>query len=103
MTKEFTRNIEDFECEKCGAQVAGNGYTNHCPECLTSKHVDVHPGDRAETCNGLMEPIEVASDANSYVLTHRCVKCNYTKKNKVAKNDNMENVIDLAQRVASKK
>ena len=43
----FTRKVEDFTCEHCGREVHGNGYTNHCPHCLHSKHVDVNPGDRA--------------------------------------------------------
>lgn len=38
--KNFTRVIEDFICENCGTEVKGNGYTNHCPKCLWSKHVD---------------------------------------------------------------
>ena len=55
--KKFQRTIEDFTCEQCNFAVKGNGYTNHCPKCLWSKHVDVNPGDRAATCGGLMEPI----------------------------------------------
>ncbi|MEK7158524.1 MAG: RNHCP domain-containing protein, partial [Patescibacteria group bacterium] len=47
MSRTFQRRVEDFTCESCGAQVTGDGYTNHCPQCLVSKHVDVYPGDRA--------------------------------------------------------
>ena len=36
----FIRKTEDFICENCGAVVVGNGYTNHCPACLYSKHVE---------------------------------------------------------------
>ena len=57
--KRFNRRIEDFTCEHCGTEVHGNGYTNHCPNCLWSKHVDINPGDRAADCGGLMEPIAV--------------------------------------------
>ncbi|MFA6992594.1 MAG: RNHCP domain-containing protein, partial [Candidatus Gracilibacteria bacterium] len=42
MPKRFSRTIEDFVCEKCGAKVKGDGYTNHCPKCLWSKHVDIN-------------------------------------------------------------
>ena len=56
----FIRKTEDFICENCGAVVVGNGYTNHCPVCLYSKHVDRSPGDRAAGCGGLMEPVAVA-------------------------------------------
>lgn len=50
--KKFQRQIEDFVCEKCGKEVKGDGYTDHCPRCLRSKHVDVNPGDRRSKCNG---------------------------------------------------
>ena len=56
MVKRFSRLIEDFICEHCNNPVKGNGYTNHCPYCLYSKHVDEDPGDRAATCHGIMEP-----------------------------------------------
>ena len=55
----FNRKKENFVCENCGEKVEGNGYTNHCPNCLWSKHVDINPGDRAETCHGLLKPIAV--------------------------------------------
>ena len=57
--KQFQRKKENFVCEHCGQEVIGNGYTNHCPSCLHSKHVDINPGDRAETCGGLMEPVDL--------------------------------------------
>ena len=54
----FTRNIEDFTCEHCGATVKGNGYTNHCPMCLWSKHVDVDQGELTDPDLKLAEPVE---------------------------------------------
>ena len=57
--KRFSRRTEDFTCEHCGTKVKGNGYTNHCPQCLYSKHVDINPGDRLSDCGGLMEPIDI--------------------------------------------
>ena len=57
--KQFVRRREDFVCEHCGTKVVGDGYTNHCPKCLWSKHVDIMPGDRAEDCQGLMRPIDI--------------------------------------------
>ncbi|MAZ67715.1 hypothetical protein CL652_03025 [bacterium] len=102
MAKEFQRRVEDFDCEHCDAHVEGDGYTNHCPECLWSKHVDVNPGDRAATCGGLMKPIEVVQSGNDYILMHKCTKCDYVKKNKLARNDNMETVVELARELANK-
>ncbi|MEK7061411.1 MAG: RNHCP domain-containing protein, partial [Patescibacteria group bacterium] len=43
----FVKKIEDFVCKVCGTKVKGTGYTNHCPNCLYSLHVDEEvPGDR---------------------------------------------------------
>ena len=55
----FIRKIENFTCNNCGTFVVGDGYTNHCPNCLFSKHVDTSPGDRKSSCKGLMEPIGI--------------------------------------------
>ena len=54
--RSFQRRIENFVCEHCGEKVIGDGYTNHCPKCLWSKHVDVNPGDRMAHCGGMMKP-----------------------------------------------
>ncbi|MES2953183.1 MAG: RNHCP domain-containing protein [Patescibacteria group bacterium] len=90
MSIQFKRKIEDFICEQCGLEVKGNGYTNHCPECLWSKHVDVFPGDRAETCGGLMEPIGQEMASGEHDILYRCAKCTIERRNKVAKEDNRD-------------
>lgn len=94
----FKRVVEDFVCEECGARVGGSGYTNHCPKCLWSKHVDVNPGDRAEDCGGMMEPVRVEGSSPSYTLLHRCVKCGREQRNMVSPHDNMEQILGLASR-----
>lgn len=91
---------EDFVCEKCGRDVKGGGYTNHCPECLWSKHVDDNPGDRASLCGGLMEPVKVLHEKGKRILVHVCVRCGHTKRNKVAPDDNFETLISVTKRVA---
>ena len=70
MAKRFQRKIEDFVCANCGAKIKGNGYTNHCPACLWSKHVDINPGDRASVCGGLMKPIDIELKKGKYVLLY---------------------------------
>ena len=94
--KQFTRNIEDFICERCGFLVKGNGYTNHCPKCLWSKHVDVNPGDRAEKCHGLMCPIKVEAEGGDFVVTHKCKKCGFERRKKVEKEDDFEEVVRIS-------
>ncbi|MFA5001144.1 MAG: RNHCP domain-containing protein [Candidatus Paceibacterota bacterium] len=87
MTQNFKRKIEDFVCENCGARVPGNGFTNHCPKCLWSKHVDINPGDRAESCGGLMEPIGMALEKGKYVITQKCLACGRIWRNEASAND----------------
>lgn len=96
MPKRFQRRIEDFTCEQCGASVAGSGYTNHCPRCLYSKHVDVNPGDRAANCGGLMQPVAVGSDHGEQTILHRCVTCGHEKWNKVAAKDDVDQIIQIS-------
>ena len=93
--RRFTRRIEDFECERCGFGVEGSGYTNHCPRCLWSKHVDVHPGDRANVCDGLMEPVAAVLEHGEPVLVHRCMRCGETRRNKAAAADDKRLVVAL--------
>jgi uncharacterized Zn finger protein len=92
----FIKTTENFVCEKCGTEVVGNGYTNHCPECLWSKHVDVFPGDRAGDCEGMMEPISVKKNKGEYIITHKCVKCGFVKPNKAVKEDNFQMIIQIS-------
>ncbi len=86
----FTRTKEDFTCEQCGREVQGDGYTNHCPNCLWSKHVDVEPGDRASGCGGTMKPIAVEGTSPEYDLLHECVLCGHRKRNKASLEDSKE-------------
>ena len=92
MSQTFQKNAEDFICEHCGQEVKGSGYTNHCPACLWSKHVDIYPGDRAEKCSGMMKPIKIEMEKGEFILSNQCVVCEYIKRNKTAPEDNL-NVI----------
>lgn len=95
MTKKFSKHIEDFVCEKCGKKVKGTGYTNHCPDCLWSKHVDVNPGDRQCMCGGMMKPIRTEYVQGEFVIVHHCIKCGIEKRNGAAENDNKELLFNL--------
>jgi len=94
----FQKRVEDFVCQKCGANVQGNGFTNHCPNCLFSKHVDVNPGDRQEGCEGMMEPIGLDQKNGKFVLIHRCLKCGIVKRNKVSLEDNKEELVKISSK-----
>ncbi len=95
--KGFTKTIEDFNCAHCGAVVHGNGYTNHCPKCLWSRHVDNNPGDRAAKCGGMMPPVAVESDGERFVITHKCEICGKETRQRTSDNDNMNAIIELSQ------
>ncbi len=101
MGAKFTEIDEEFICENCGKKVEKLGYScrNHCPHCLYSKHVDKNPGDREEMCHGLLEPIGIEiSSKKGYVIVFKCMKCGQIRKNKVAEDDNMELVYEIARR-----
>jgi len=96
MSLQFKRTIEDFVCKNCGFMVEGNGYTNHCPQCLWSQHVDINPGDRLETCGGMMEPIRVEVKNREYTIVHKCKICGALRKNKAVKDDNFEQLLQIS-------
>lgn len=96
-SKKFIRTVEDFVCGHCQAEVVGNGYTNHCPVCLWSKHVDIFPGDRQSSCLGLMKPIAGMSDGGVNVLIHSCTFCKHQKKNKCAPEDAFDVFVSVSK------
>ncbi|MBQ8234674.1 MAG: RNHCP domain-containing protein [Bacilli bacterium] len=97
--KRFNMVDEDFICDNCGYSVSKLGYTarDHCPICLYSKHVDIMPGDRANSCLGLLKPIGILKFKNTYKILYRCNKCNMEHKNIMANDDNMDLIIELSK------
>ena len=95
--KAFIKTTEDFNCAHCGAVVRGNGYTNHCPNCLWSRHVDENPGDRAATCGGMMRPIAAEADGARFVITHKCEQCGKIKRQRTSDDDNIDVIIEVSR------
>ena len=85
---------ESFKCGRCrafvGPTVSGGRHRNHCPLCLTSRHVDARrPGDRASPCRALMPPVGVFSrPKGEQVILHRCGGCGLERHNRIAADDN---------------
>ncbi len=81
---------QGFVCAYCAQNIeklSNGSYRNHCPFCLYSRHVDNRPGDRANTCGGLMAPVGVShSGKKGWRLHHRCLACGHVSVNKVAEN-----------------
>ena len=116
--------IQDFDCERCGhlevktkfspsvlefsvltrfvSSQEGNGYTNHCSQCLWSKHVDINgrlsnqPQPRLAECQGMMEPVVVENKKQSYRIFQRCVDCGHERWNKAQVADCFETILDIA-------
>lgn len=104
IVRKFQKTKEDFTCEHCGRAVEGDGYTNHCPECLYSKHVDIFPGDRLEDCGGLMPVSEIIRKGDGYILVHKCARCGYTHRDHFRdKTDNIDTLVRLAEDLARAK
>lgn len=85
--KRFQKNDSGFICDVCGFKVLplGKSSRDHCPRCLYSLHVDVNPGDRANTCRGRLRPISAAIDSKKgYVINYVCEKCGKTHRNRAA-------------------
>jgi len=100
---KFQRKIEDFVCGHCGKKVKGNGYTNHCPRCLWSRHVDVYPGDRSEPCGGLMEPVGLELSKGVYHILHQCQTCGTEARCKSSSEDEINAFIQLSEKIAREK
>lgn len=96
--KRFTMIDEDFKCLVCGYDVKHLGYTarDHCPNCLSSLHVDNNPGDRSSLCHGILRPIGVDKKKDRFQIIYKCEKCGMIKKNIMADDDNMDLIIKLS-------
>ena len=86
----FTHRNESFVCDHCRRYIPAlaTGCRNHCPYCLHSKHVDIQPGDRANSCQGLMKAVGYEINGKKgIVLVFRCLKCGDKTRNKAAAED----------------
>lgn len=102
--KVFKKNDNSFICENCGAKVDKLGYSSrdHCPVCLTSLHVDINPGDRQNSCKGLMVPVEINFSSKGYVIKFQCEKCGEFHNNKTAQDDNFETILMVMNKTYKK-
>lgn len=98
--KKFNMIDENFTCEKCGKNVDKLNYSarDHCPFCLYSKHVDINPGDRQNTCKGMLKPIDIEKYKDTFKIIYKCEKCGIIHKNIMAKDDDMNVIIEISKR-----
>ena len=94
---------DTFTCKVCGRLVvpmgAGSNHRNHCPNCLSSLHVDIETGDRASDCGGIMQPIAVwVRKNNEWAIIHRCSRCGTLSSNRIAADDNPMKLMSIAMK-----
>ncbi|MDQ6834035.1 MAG: RNHCP domain-containing protein [Chloroflexota bacterium] len=94
-TRAVREGRESFKCVHCrafiGPAVSGGRHRNHCPLCLSSRHVDGgRPGDRASNCGAKMAPVARFTRSNEEpMIVHRCLGCGFTRNNRLAADDNI--------------
>lgn len=96
-------NHDSFTCKVCGRPVMPNGagtdQRNHCPNCLSSLHVDIEPGDRQANCGGIMDPVAVwVRKGGEWAIIHRCRRCGELSSNRIAADDNPMKLMSIAMK-----
>ena len=72
--KRFRKNDEGFICAVCGYEVKPLKYSSrdHCPKCLSSIHIDILPGDRANSCRGILKPIQTLPNSKKgFIIVYK--------------------------------
>ena len=98
--KKFNELDEEFICENCHKHVDRLNYSSrdHCNYCLYSKHVDINPGDRLNDCRGLLKPIGIEKHKDTFKIIYKCEKCRKMHKNIMARDDNMDIIIEISKK-----
>ena len=104
----------DFLCVHCHnfvsaqAALAGVQHRNHCPYCLSSRHLDLYTaGDRLAACKARMKPIGLTLkrrskkyarfDQGELMIGHRCEDCGKFALNRIAADDDNEAIVAVYQ------
>ncbi|GAA3100056.1 MULTISPECIES: RNHCP domain-containing protein [Nonomuraea] len=96
-----------FRCVGCRLDVPmtapGTAHRNHCPNCLTSLHVDRRvPGDRRAGCRGRMAALSVSVRGDGeWLIIHSCQSCGELSANRIAGDDNALALLRIAMRPLS--
>jgi hypothetical protein len=102
----------DFVCLHCGAFVSAGGSMsgvrnrNHCPYCLSSRHLDqFEAGDRLSACKGRMKPVALTlkrtrkkyASQGELMLVHRCEGCGKLSINRIAADDDEQAMLAVLE------
>ena len=100
VSKRFTKNDAGFTCQHCGHYVPPllSSSRDHCTACLYSLHVDINPGDRANTCHGLLVPVGITLNSKKGTVIHyHCDTCGAYHNNKAAPDDDFDTILELSR------
>ncbi len=106
--------LGDFVCAHCGAFVCANAELsgvknrNHCPYCLSSRHLDHYEaGDRLSACKARMRPIGLtvkqtnkkygSAAQGELMLIHQCEDCGKVSINRIAADDDNDLILALLE------
>ncbi len=94
----FIKNNQSFVCINCGKEVHPHPTSSrdHCNYCLHGLHVDIEPGDRANSCRGVLEPIGIVIKKKKTQIVYKCQNCGEVINNVIAPDDNEELLIELS-------
>lgn len=94
----FTKNNQGFGCVICGAEVPPHPSSSrdHCSNCLYSLHIDINPGDRLNSCKGLLEPVGIELKKGEKRILYKCQNCGGRVVNMAAPDDNSEEIVKLS-------
>jgi hypothetical protein len=105
----------DFVCLVCHhfvsaeAALSGVQNRNHCPYCLSSRHLDLYSaGDRLSACKASMRPIALTLKKTlkkypgraqgELMLVHLCTDCGGLSINRIAADDDRAAVLEIFER-----
>jgi hypothetical protein len=93
----FKKRNEGFLCKDCGKNVKlhPSSSRDHCNFCLYGLHVDKQPGDRANDCRGVLEPVGLRRKNAKEQIVYRCQKCKQEVFCITAPDDDFERVLEL--------
>ncbi len=105
----------DFVCLVChnfvaaDTAVAGVHNRNHCPYCLSSRHLDLfEAGDRLSACKSSMRPVALtlkktvkrypSARNGELMLVHLCDECGKPSINRLAADDDVSKILEVFER-----
>lgn len=97
----FIKNNQSFICVHCGKEVNKHpdSSRDHCNHCLYSLHVDINPGDRLNSCKGILEPIGLKISNGKTQIVYKCQKCRQIVFCIKSEDDNSEELIKLSNKI----